>query len=408
MSKKWLAREGDRWVREELVTPDQLARIRALYDDGSPERSVGVLPLLGGLLLGLGVLSFVAANWQALANELRQAQLLAVMLAAYAAGGRLIARGRERLGVAIASVGLFAFGGGMILVHQMFHMVMYGAATLVVWSAAGAALAYTLRSRYLYAVALVLTFVAQGYSLSAFGGRFSWTAFAVLALALPWFALRRRESRFVPALWSIGIVGQTLLLVLAMEWPFGAMFVPMALLYAVGDLLRGDRLRRAVQWPALAAAFLFALGIVLFAGPLGAPTPLDAWVYLPALLALFAVSAYAKRRRGDALSLLDWLPFAPFLYAAPSAMPVLYLVAAFAFALYALLRGYEEESRPRINSGTAAFLLATMAAYFKLTWAFLDKSLFFLLGGALLLTLSWFLGRRKKVVLREATKEEER
>ncbi|HZG79087.1 MAG TPA: DUF2157 domain-containing protein [Paenibacillus sp.] len=407
MSRKWLTREGDRWVREEIVTPEQLARIRALYDDPR-DRSVGVLPLLGGLLLGLGVLSFVAANWQALTNEIRLALLLAVMLGSYAAGARFLSRGHANVGVALASVGLFAFGGGMILVHQMFHMVMYGAATLVVWSAAGAALAYLLRSRYLYVVAILLTFVAQFYSLGAFGGRFSWAAFAVLALGLPWFALVRRDSSLVPALLSVGVIGQALMLTLSQAWPFGSFYVPLLLLYAAGDWLRERRLRHAAQLPALATAFLYALGIVLFAGPLGAPTPLEAWGYLPALLALFALSAYAKRRRGDALSLLDWLPFAPFLYAAPATVPGLYLASALLFALYALLRGYAEESRPRINAGTAAFLLATMAAYFKLTWAFLDKSLFFLLGGALLLAVSWFLNRRKKVVLEEATKEERR
>jgi len=35
-----------------------------------------------------------------------------------------------------------------------------------------------------------------------------------------------------------------------------------------------------------------------------------------------------------------------------------------------------------------------MVAYFKLTWAFLDKSLFFLIGGVLLLSMSWYLRRR--------------
>jgi len=406
MSRKWLSREGDRWVREGIVAPEQLARIVALYGD-SKERSVGVLPALGGLLLGLGVLTFVAANWQALPNGVRLAILLAVMLGFYAAGGRLISRGHTNVGVALASVGLFAFGGGLILIHQMFHMVMFGAATLAVWSAAGAATAYVLRSRYIYAVAVVLTFIAQGYSLGAFGGRFSWAAFAVLAAGLAWFP-RVRASTLAPALWSLGVVGHSLLLVLAYEWPFGWLFVPLLLLYAGGDLLRSDPLRHAMQLPALAAAFVFALGVALFAGPFGAPQPAAAAAYVPALLAALAVSAYAKRRRGDALSLLDWLLFAPLLYAAPSAIAALYLAALFLFALYALLRGYAEESRPRINAGTAAFLLATTAAYFKLTWAFLDKSAFFLIGGALLLALSWFLSRRKRIALDAAKEEEER
>jgi len=42
---------------------------------------------------------------------------------------------------------------------------------------------------------------------------------------------------------------------------------------------------------------------------------------------------------------------------------------------------------------------ATAVAYFKLTWGFMDKSLFFLLGGVLLLSLSWYLRRRHAQVL---------
>jgi len=403
MSGKWLRREGDRWVREGIVTPEQLARIEALYE--SKDRGVGLLALLGGLLLGLGVLSFVAANWQALANPIRIAILLAAMLGFYAAGGRLVARGRDGAGVALVGVGLFAFGGGLVLVNQMFHLIMYSAATLVVWAAAGAALAYVFRSRYLYLVAVVLTFVAQGYSLGAFGGRFSFAAFAVLLLGLAPFLAVRRDA-FAAAVWSLGAVLHALLLVLSMEWAFGWWFLPLLLLYAAADAVPRDKLRLALQLPPVAGAFVFALVLALAGDaywtallhPHGA-------AYLPAYAALLAASVYLKRRRGDLPSLVDGLLFLPLLYAPPAAIGPLYLAALFLFALATLLLGYREESRLRINAGTVAFLLATMAAYFKLTWGFLDKSAFFLLGGVLLLGLGWLLNRRKRVALHEAKEE---
>ena len=57
----------------------------------------------------------------------------------------------------------------------------------------------------------------------------------------------------------------------------------------------------------------------------------------------------------------------------------------------------------QLTLGTILFLVATMVAYFKLTWEFLDKSLFFLLGGVLLLGLSWYLRRRNaQLVLAES------
>jgi LPXTG-motif cell wall-anchored protein len=48
------------------------------------------------------------------------------------------------------------------------------------------------------------------------------------------------------------------------------------------------------------------------------------------------------------------------------------------------------------------FLLITMTAYGKLAWNFMDKSFFFIIGGVLLLTLSWFLGRRRKQFLNDS------
>ena len=39
---------------------------------------------------------------------------------------------------------------------------------------------------------------------------------------------------------------------------------------------------------------------------------------------------------------------------------------------------------------------------FKLTWGFIDQSLFFLLGGGLLLGLSWYLRRRNAQTLAAA------
>jgi uncharacterized membrane protein len=59
-----------------------------------------------------------------------------------------------------------------------------------------------------------------------------------------------------------------------------------------------------------------------------------------------------------------------------------------------LARAHRSGEAEQLTLGTVLFVVATMVAYFKLTWAFLDKSLFFLIGGVLLLTLSWYLRRR--------------
>ncbi|GAC1585908.1 MAG: hypothetical protein NVS3B25_00580 [Hymenobacter sp.] len=67
-----------------------------------------------------------------------------------------------------------------------------------------------------------------------------------------------------------------------------------------------------------------------------------------------------------------------------------------------LARAHRTEDADQLTMGAVLFVAATAVAYFKLTWAFLDKSLFFLLGGALLLGLSWYLRRRNARVLAAA------
>ena len=58
--------------------------------------------------------------------------------------------------------------------------------------------------------------------------------------------------------------------------------------------------------------------------------------------------------------------------------------------------------------GIVLFILTMAVAYFKLTWGFMDKSLFFLLGGILLLGLSWYLQRRAAQTLASEPTEKPR
>ncbi|UUZ84481.1 LPXTG cell wall anchor domain-containing protein [Paenibacillus sp. P26] len=117
--------------------------------------------------------------------------------------------------------------------------------------------------------------------------------------------------------------------------------------------------------------------------------------YMAALVILFGISLAGKLRSGRTAGALEWILLFPFLYL-QQGVEIAYLAALFLFSLYVLWRGYAEEWRFKINFGTVLFIGGTLVAYGKLTWDFMDKSVFFLIGGLLLLGLSWLLNRRKK------------
>ena len=102
-----------------------------------------------------------------------------------------------------------------------------------------------------------------------------------------------------------------------------------------------------------------------------------------------------KRTRDRMGSATDWLLLLPGFYLSGGLpLAIASLVVLYAYSGAVLWRAQVEQNPDRVTLGTILFILSTMVAYFKLTWEFMDKSLFFLCGGVLLLGLSWYLRRR--------------
>lgn len=394
MSRKFLETESPAWVAEGLITPEQQQRLLARYPEGEPAGAL--LPLLGGLLLGLGVLSYVAANWQSLPELLRLTLLLLALAGSYGGGLYALRRGQQALGIGLLGLGLLTFGGGILLTGQLYHLVSYDARALLLWGAAGVALVWLTQSRVLFLLTLLILCGAQGYSTDQFGV-YSYAALGLLALGLGAYWLRQ-PTRLTGWALALAWLAQMGLLVNTAHYPSLWLVPLMAVFYVVADFLP----RRELAYPVQLLPLLGALGLSLLA----TSTFTLPWLrrelaavgasYWLALLALAAASAVGKRRQRELSGLADWLLVVPV-----AALPVGAGVAAFgqllllyAYAGLVLWAGYREQWRIKVNAGTLLFIVATTAAYFRLTWAFLDKSLFFLLGGALLLSLSWWLRRR--------------
>ena len=92
------------------------------------ERAGGGLPyltvalaILGVLLLGSGIISFFAANWQWLPKIAKLAVLFGSMWAAYAIAGYMLGRGAHPLvGQAILLLGVLLFGANIWLIAQIY------------------------------------------------------------------------------------------------------------------------------------------------------------------------------------------------------------------------------------------------------------------------------------------------
>ena len=402
MSRKFLETEGPAWVAEGLISEEQRQKLLARYPQEA--QALGLLPVLGSILVGLSGLSVVAANWQALPDVLRLALLLGSLLGAYAAGAYFLRRGNPDLGHGLIGLGLLLFGASIILTSQLYQLVGYDVSGLLAWVVAGVALSYVYGSRLLVLLTVLIGAAVQTYCVQALGS-FSYATAVLVAGGMGYYWWRRPDAVSSSVL-AAGLLWQAALLILVLHAKITWFFVPAMAIYAAGDWQRNRVGGRALQGPPLVAAYLFMFGLATFgetdtyANILRPPL----LPYLGALGAVLALSVAGKRARGRWASLPDWLLLLPGFYL-PGGLPlaVATLLVLYAHAGSVLARAHRDEDADQLTIGAVLFVAATMVAYFKLTWAFLDKSLFFLLGGVLLLGLSWYLRRRNAQVLADAT-----
>ena len=185
-----LGRESETWVTEGIVSAEQAAAIRDRYAVSGEEprgRATVALAVIGAVTVGVGVIGFVAANWDGMSNGVRLALLTATVAGAYAAAYHLRERmgAAPRVGEALYLVGVLGFGSSLFLVGQMYNVQAHDPLALLLWAGGAVATALVVRSRAV-AVASVLIFTAWigfefGVALDGGGGD-TFAAFPVVAL----------------------------------------------------------------------------------------------------------------------------------------------------------------------------------------------------------------------------------
>ena len=401
MSRKFLETESPGWVADGLISEAQRQQLLARYP---PEaQPLGLLPLLGSVLVGLSALSVVAANWQALPTTLRLALLLGSLMGSYASGSYFLRRGNEDLGHGLIGLGLILFGASIILTSQLYQLVGYDASGLLAWVVAGVGVSYVYGSRLLVLLTVLIGAAVQTYCVESLG-IFSYVTAWLVVGGMGYYWWRRPDAVSATVL-AVGLLWQAALLVIVLHAKITWFFVPAMSIYAAGDWQSNRAGGRAIQVPSLVAAYLFMFGLATFGET-------DAYAnilrppllpYLAALGAVFGLSAAGKRARGRLASLPEWLLLLPGFYLSGGLpLAVATLVVLYAHAGSVLARANREHDSDQLTIGAVLFVAATAVAYFKLTWGFMDKSLFFLIGGVLLLGLSWYLRRRNAQVLAAA------
>ena len=297
----WLAR----WAAAGLLDAATAERIRQFEIAQDPQGEARLRwPILialgfGALMVGGGVLLFVAANWDGLSPASRFALVL-VLVSIFHVGGAVIADRFRAMSEALHGVGTAALGGGIALSGQIFNLQEHWPGGILLWAIGAAAGWFLLRHTTQLALVAILTpawlvgeWIAATEGITAFRGAEA-PAVGVLLLALAYLTAAGRgvSSRNRTALVWIGaaalaVAAPMLASLTAGNFTYDSRAMPDAVwtvgwtLAFAGPLALAAQLRRMDAWPiAIAAAWV---AMLVFVPALGRDVPAFLWWGLGAI-----------------------------------------------------------------------------------------------------------------------------
>jgi uncharacterized membrane protein len=363
----------DRWLAAGVIDQAAAERIHA-FEGRRPEHRRFRWPMLaamgmGGLLLGAGILLFVAAHWDTLSPGARFALVL-LLVAGFHVAAAFLSEPFPALASTFQTLGTTSLGAGIFLAGQIFNLQEHWPAGILLW-AIGAGFGWLLLRSWPQAMLLALTvpaWLTGEWLVAVEKSRGIETtlipAAGMLSLGITYLTARTREHggpvrEMLSWIGGIAVIPHTVWLGLAateFRHPW-ARSTEVATTVTNGQLMVGYAC--AVLLPLLLAYLLRGKGAVF-------NLVAAVWVWL---LGVFAL------QRGP-----DWMVY------------VWYAVGAIGLVAW----GVHEGSRQRINLGMAGFALAVMGFYSSSVMDRMDRAVSLILGGVLFLGGGWLLERARR------------
>ncbi len=406
--RKRLEADLTTWTAAGLIQPEQALGIRrAVQASAGASRLPALLGLLGGLLLASSVLAFVAANWDLVPRLGKLSGILILIVASLATAHRFDRVGARLAGDAAATTATLIFGAGVALVGQMYHLPADWPAGAALIGIGALAVALLMRSdgALIIAFACMIAWLFGVHDDRAPGVNVWYLAFflPVLALALGRGNRAVHHMAVLAALaWLVLIVGDNSFRNAEMGTHIAYLLL-VAVCFVVLGLLAADGLlppllSACTAWGLLGYIVVIGLQLARVLEPSGAVAGFAApRVIVSGLLAVGAVGALLAflpdRRSAVAMATALVLAMATSLvfwsgagqsFGGRVVVSALVLLSSSAMIIAGAVMGQRRVSL----AGAGAFGLAVIVLLYRTVGTLLDQSLFFLVGGVLLIAIA--------------------
>ncbi|OGJ56725.1 hypothetical protein A3D88_00795 [Candidatus Peribacteria bacterium RIFCSPHIGHO2_02_FULL_52_16] len=399
------------WQKEGLLTKQKAAELEDSLEGSAaqvPHRAILIFSGVGAILIGLGVILFIASNWAEMSATLKTGILMVGMLGTAAAGYYLAyeRKSYEIVGLALLFVNILLFGASIFLVAQIYHLPLTFWWGALLWFLAAAAFAYILQSRmHLWlAVPLLLLFLGwlRTYGVTGFASELD-------------FLTNGRDS-LLPLLPVIG-AGVLSVGVLHRKHPFlrfgentlfhwGVFLTLLIIVVSTADKHMLFNFLRLPQDPLSLTIVAGGIVAVLAAVSFGNfVTDQGRWGLLGLALYLAFIHIIAQVPEWMGYPMMNgYVGYMGAGFGALEGLFVIHVVLVFVLLLTVVWYGTLLKLPAMINLGMLGLAVTILIQYFSWAFEMLDRSVAFILGGILILALSAILERKRRQLVSSTKK----
>ena len=325
-----------------LITGEQKNEILEIYEIKGGLNFIRVVVTIGAILVGLGILSFIASNWNGISHLVKLLIIFGVFGGVNLAG-YMLSENYPKTGRSLIYLGTLVYGAGIFLIGQMYNFGGEFPTAFLLWSLGVVPLAFQLRDKYLMLFANILFGVYLNGSYDLGFPYAGWVGVPIVYLAFNYF----EKSRLL--LFFANLTTLSFILQITLRYEVKGLYVAM-IFFLIGLLMYGIKHNLGFDIFRVQGNILFGVAGVILTIP-------DIWDVV--------VSNQSTRL-----------------------VSILFALALIVL-LFALIR--------KGSIISLIFVCITIFRYYTDTFAFLPKSLFFIVGGLLLLGFGYYFERMMKM-----------
>ncbi len=379
----------EQWLKEGTITEEQAKKMLSDTSQYRKEKSsnklIVALSTIGAIVLGIGVILFIASNWQKIPNVMKVLILLGSTAGAYYSGYVLKYQKQTlvKVGVSLIFLAALLFGATIFLIAQMYHINANNHTLILIWLIGIIPLVYALKTEPIAGLASLLFFIwiplfvfrnmsFEIVSRDLFGLPVFYLVSGVLLFGIGGLHYLSDDLKTVARIYRIAAIKISMLALFLLTFRF------FSFQYYYSNVIGGMELSGQfdVGFVFISNLAIFFTIINLFFNPSKSDTSI------------------LEGSIGLGLSVIALIFF--FYPASTNIYVILFNLILTGLILMVLFIGYKREDMKLVNIGMAYIWVLVIVRYCDFSWKLLPRSIFFMVGGLLLVFGSIALERKRR------------